>query len=80
MKNLLAIAVLCAASLSAFADEEIIRIGGSNDSLRLLGIYKDVATGCEYIVAYQAGITPRIDAEGIHMGCKGLQEVDHAAP
>lgn len=34
----------------------------------------DHATGCQYLRAgWAGGITPRIDADGVHMGCKGLQ-------
>lgn len=34
----------------------------------------DYATGCQYLRAgFAGGITPRIDADGVHMGCKGLQ-------
>ena len=33
----------------------------------------DGDTGCQYLQNPNGGITPRIDADGVHMGCKGLQ-------
>lgn len=33
----------------------------------------DSGTGCQYLQNPNGGITPRIDTDGIHMGCKGLQ-------
>lgn len=33
----------------------------------------DNVTGCEFLISGNGSITPRIDADGIHMGCKGLQ-------
>lgn len=35
--------------------------------------HTDLETGCQYILTVSGSITPRIDADGIHMGCKGLQ-------
>lgn len=34
----------------------------------------DEATGCEYMVNRNGGITPRIAADYMHMGCKGVQD------
>lgn len=37
-------------------------------------IYRDAATGCEYVSAGGAGITERTAADGMtHAGCKGVQ-------
>lgn len=36
-------------------------------------VYQDLETGCQYLSHYKGAIAPRIDADGIHMGCKGLQ-------
>lgn len=33
----------------------------------------DAATGCEYLSAPGGGITPRLDSDGRHMGCRGLE-------
>ena len=31
---------------------------------------KDPETGCEYVVIYSDGITPRVDSDGVHVrGC-----------
>lgn len=55
-------------------------IGSSIESDAYSGVETDTETGCQYMATRNGGITPRIDADGIHMGCKGLQEVGHAAP
>lgn len=39
-----------------------------------LGVEIDEQTGCQYMVSRRGGVSPRIDADGVHMGCKGLQE------
>ena len=36
--------------------------------------WTDAKTGCEFLISGSGSITPRIDADGIHMGCKGLQD------
>ena len=36
-------------------------------------VWTDDQTGCQFIIVRNRSITPRIDADGIHMGCKGLQ-------
>lgn len=33
-----------------------------------LKVYVDHATGCEYL--YREGLTPRLDGQGRHMGCR----------
>lgn len=45
----------------------------SQASLPLIRAQIDIETGCEYMVNRNGGVTPRIDADGVHMGCKGLQ-------
>lgn len=30
----------------------------------------DLETGCQYLTAFDSGITPRLDGQGRHMGCK----------
>lgn len=56
---------------------------GDHGSMRLVSgytasvqvsIYQDTDTGCEYLVSYRGGITPRIAADYMHMGCKGVQD------
>lgn len=36
-------------------------------------VWTDDQTGCQFIIVRNRSITPRVDADGIHMGCKGLQ-------
>lgn len=40
----------------------------------LVGVQIDESTGCEYMVNRNGGITPRIAADYMHMGCKGVQD------
>lgn len=57
----------------------IIFLSGVSIGLQLsertkVGLYiEDWKTGCQYIQNPNGGITPRIDADGVHFGCKGLQ-------
>lgn len=36
-----------------------------------MGLHEDARTGCEYLVA-SGGITPRLDRDGSHYGCRAL--------
>lgn len=35
-----------------------------------LGLRTDHGTGCQYLVAPFGGITPRVDSQGRHVGCR----------
>lgn len=49
-------------------------VGQDNPKVKV-GLYiEDWKTGCQYIQNPNGGITPRVDADGVHFGCKGLQE------
>jgi hypothetical protein len=37
-----------------------------------LSIRTDHLTGCEYLVSFLGGPTPRVAADGTHMGCKEI--------
>lgn len=37
-------------------------------------VYIDKETGCEYLVGGLNQLTPRIAADYMHMGCKGVQD------
>lgn len=51
-----------------------VMVGQDNQKVKV-GLYiEDWKTGCQYIQNPNGGITPRIDADGVHFGCKGLQE------
>lgn len=53
--------IIIAISLWSGAVREVVRV------------HSDALSGCEYLLTLSGAITPRIDADGIHMGCKGLQ-------
>ena len=38
-----------------------------------LAIRTDSQTGCQYLAASSGGLTPRLDANGRHIGCKGVK-------
>lgn len=38
----------------------------------------DEETGCQYMVNRNGGITPRIGADYMHLGCNGIQGEDDA--
>ena len=35
-----------------------------------MSLYTDALTGCQYLSAGTSGITPRLNKEGAHVGCK----------
>lgn len=41
-----------------------------------LGVWTDEQTGCQYMANSSGGVTPRIAADYMHMGCRGIQEVE----
>lgn len=36
-------------------------------------IYTDASTGCEYISIGSGSLTPRIDSDYMHKGCRGVE-------
>lgn len=42
-------------------------------SIPLVEVQIDEATGCEYMVNRNGGVTPRIGADYMHAGCKGYE-------
>lgn len=75
MKKLIILAALSVLAANAYSSAEtiLVRIGGSDSRFSSISVYKDIVTGCEYIVAAQAGVTPHIGADYMHMGCKGYE-------
>lgn len=39
-----------------------------------VSVYTDKETGCQYLETSMGQITPRIAADYMHMGCKGVQD------
>lgn len=39
-----------------------------------VSVYTDKETGCQYLETSMGKITPRIAADYMHMGCKGVQD------
>lgn len=46
---------------------------GAKSTIKLVSKMTDLETGCEYMVNRNGGITPRIAADYMHMGCKGYE-------
>lgn len=46
---------------------------GAKADIPLIQVQTDPETDCQYMVNRNGGITPRIDADAVHMGCRGLQ-------
>lgn len=59
-----------------FVGSLVVMAFSDRNSQVKVGLYiEDWKTGCQYIQNPNGGITPRIDADGVHFGCKGLQGV-----
>lgn len=62
MKNYLAIPLVLAGAFVGWI--------GAKADIPLLQVQTDSETGCQYMVNRNGGITPRIGADLIHLGCK----------